>query len=280
MLISIIMPNYNGGKYIGSSINSVINQTYRNWELIIVDDCSTDNSAPIIENYSQNDNRIKSIILENNSGTPGVPRNKGLERAKGEFIAFLDSDDIWHPQKLKIQVNFLLKHVADFCFTQVLPFKNDSEYKLRFIKKINPKEITFNTLNHGRLLYKNIIKSGSSVLVKEKTIGTVRFNEDPKYKGIEDYLFWLNLHQSAVSESYQINNYLVAYRLSDTSISRSKLFMFRQNIRLYHNYMINGKPLWLGYQIYYLIMYVILSIFYLIKYKIIKILINRKINKM
>ena len=270
------MPNYNGGKYIENAIDSILSQTYTNWELIIIDDCSSDSSTLIVSNYLEKySNKIKLLVMDENGGTPGRPRNCGLEIAGGELIAFIDSDDIWHPQKLELQVNFLLKHMADFCFTQALPFKNESEYIARFNKIIPLEAITFNTLDHKRLLYKNIIKSGSSVLVKKKTIGSIRFNEDPKYKGIEDYLFWLNLHQLAISKSYQLNAYLVAYRLSDTSISKSKLFMFRQNMRLYHDYRVNGQHLLKGYQLYYLISYVILSTFYLIKYSIARLFIVR-----
>jgi len=276
-LVSVIIPNYNGSKTLQDTVESVIKQTYNNWELIIVDDCSVDNSSLIIKELCELDDRISNIKLIKNSGTPAVPRNEGIDKTRGEFIAFLDADDIWHPQKLELQVYFLYKHKTDFCFTQVLPFKNNLEYISKFSEKIDFKNITYKTLNHRVLLYKNFIKSGSSVMVSRNAIGSLRFNEDPKYKAIEDYLFWLNLHQLSIPKSYNLKAYLVAYRLSDTSISRSKLFMLRQNINLYHSYQINGKYLGIIKKIYYLLSYIILSLYLQIKYIIVRLFVKLSI---
>lgn len=97
-LVSIIMPSYGSEKFISKSIDSVLLQTYDNWELIIIDDCSPDESNKIIKEYLSKDSRIKFVKLEKNSGA-AVARNKGIEIAKGRFIAFLDSDDLWLPEK-------------------------------------------------------------------------------------------------------------------------------------------------------------------------------------
>ena len=107
-LVSIIMPSYNTAKYIGESIRSVQNQTYENWELIIIDDCSTDNSEEILKKYSLEDNRICYLKNEKNSGA-AVSRNRGLRKAKGKWIAFLDSDDLWDKEKLEKQKQWHLK---------------------------------------------------------------------------------------------------------------------------------------------------------------------------
>ena len=115
-LVSIIMPSYNTAKYIGESIRSVQNQTYENWELIIIDDCSTDNSEEILKKYSLEDNRICYLKNEKNSGA-AVSRNRGLRKAKGKWIAFLDSDDLWDKEKLEKQINFMLKNDYAFTFT-------------------------------------------------------------------------------------------------------------------------------------------------------------------
>ena len=101
-LVSIITPSYNSEKFISMTIDSVLRQTYRNWEMIIVDDASTDNTCTIIYDYCKKDNRIKLIRLKKNSGA-AVARNRAIEKSKGKYIAFLDSDDIWLPEKLKIQ---------------------------------------------------------------------------------------------------------------------------------------------------------------------------------
>lgn len=109
-LISVIIPTYNRGSLILGAVNSVLNQTYRNIELLVVDDCSTDNTSQILENLK--DSRIKYIRLEKNSGAC-TARNKGIEYASGEFIAFNDSDDLWLPEKLERQLAFLKENNAD-----------------------------------------------------------------------------------------------------------------------------------------------------------------------
>ena len=101
--VSIITPSYNSERYISETIDSVINQTYENWEMLIIDDSSTDNSINIISDYCSSENRIKLIKLEENGGA-AVARNRGIKEAEGRFIAFLDSDDLWHPEKLEKQL--------------------------------------------------------------------------------------------------------------------------------------------------------------------------------
>lgn len=105
-LISIITPSYKSEKFIAQTLESVLSQSYQNWEMIIVDDVSPDNSNEIIEDYCKRDNRIKLIKLEKNSG-PAVARNRAIEEAKGRYIAFLDADDLWKPEKLEKQINFM-----------------------------------------------------------------------------------------------------------------------------------------------------------------------------
>ena len=108
-LISIIMPSFNSSHYIGSAIESVLHQDYSNWELLVVDDCSTDSTIKVVLEFK--DERIKLTSLKKNSGSPSKPRNVGLFSAKGEYIAFLDSDDLWLPNKLSTQIDFMLKKV-------------------------------------------------------------------------------------------------------------------------------------------------------------------------
>lgn len=115
-LVSIIMPCYNSEKYISEAIDSVRRQTYKNWELIIVDDSSQDDSKKIIQEYCEEDNRIKLITLEVNRGT-AVARNTGIKVAKGIFIAFLDSDDTWYTDKLKTQIEYMITNKHNFCCT-------------------------------------------------------------------------------------------------------------------------------------------------------------------
>ncbi|WP_286315789.1 glycosyltransferase family 2 protein, partial [Romboutsia ilealis] len=115
-LVSIITPMYNSEKFIEATIKSVINQTYKDWEMIIVDDCSTDNSPNIVKPYVENDSRIKYIRVEFNQGVSHA-RNLALEQANGQFIAFLDSDDIWDEEKLEKQIAFMNDKECAISFT-------------------------------------------------------------------------------------------------------------------------------------------------------------------
>ncbi|MGB4386964.1 MAG: glycosyltransferase family 2 protein, partial [Caldicoprobacterales bacterium] len=115
-LVSIITPAYNCEKYIGETIESVLKQSYENWELIIVDDCSTDNTKSVVEEYIKRDKRIKYYSLDVNSGA-AVARTKAMELASGEYIAFLDSDDLWMPNKLEKQISFMKANNYNFTCT-------------------------------------------------------------------------------------------------------------------------------------------------------------------
>ena len=114
-LVSIIMPSWNTDRYIAESIQSVINQTYSNWELIIVDDCSTDNTDDVVASFQ--DERIKYFHNEKNSGA-ALTRNRALIEARGEWIAFLDSDDLWSPKKLEKQIAFMKENGYSLSFTE------------------------------------------------------------------------------------------------------------------------------------------------------------------
>src|SRR6476659_7001862 len=114
-LVSVIMPAFNAGKYISDAIQSVIQQTYNNWELIVIDDGSTDTTAAIIKEFIASDDRIKYLYQEN--GGPGKARNKGLKEAKGIYVAFLDADDLWLPEKLREQLKTMFYHKTDLVYS-------------------------------------------------------------------------------------------------------------------------------------------------------------------
>ena len=108
-LVTVITPMYNSGKYIEETMNSVISQTYENWELFVIDDGSSDNCVELVSDFKKNDDRIKLIINEENQGA-AISRNIGIREANGRYIAFLDSDDLWVPTKLEEQINFMSKN--------------------------------------------------------------------------------------------------------------------------------------------------------------------------
>ena len=144
-LVSIIMPSYNTAKFISETIESVLAQTYTNWELIIVDDCSTDNTDEVVKSFLS-DNRIKYIKNEKNSGA-AISRNRALRESKGKWIAFLDSDDLWMPEKLERQIAFMEASGYHFSYTNYIEI--DEESKPNGKRVTGPKKIT----KHGMYNY-------------------------------------------------------------------------------------------------------------------------------
>ena len=143
--MSIITPCYNAERFIAQAIESVLAQTYTDWEMLIVDDCSKDNTIKIVQQYVDKDERIKLFCLQKNSGA-GIARNKSIEEAKGRFIAFLDSDDIWFPNKLETQINFML----DNNYESVCSWYEYVDLSLKYcgVQKMHP-IIIFNDLFMG-----------------------------------------------------------------------------------------------------------------------------------
>ena len=180
-LVSVITPVYNSEKYISDHIKSVQNQTYSNWELILVDDCSSDHSAALINSFQKNDSRIKYFRLEKNSGA-GIARNKGIELAQGQYIAFLDSDDQWFPKKLERQLNFMQKNSYYFTFTD---YDMVDEKGQRLAKQVKCKS----RVTYKSALYKNPI--GCLTVIYDVDFFGKQYM--PSIRKRQDYALWLNL---------------------------------------------------------------------------------------
>lgn len=208
-LVSIIMPSYNASKFIGESIESVLNQTYQNWELLITDDCSKDTSIDLIESYVKKDDRIKLFVLSYNSGA-AVARNNSISQAKGKYIAFLDSDDIWSSTKLEEQIAFMEHHSLPFSFTA---YDQMTEEGVVLNKIINvPKEISY----HGYL--KNTIIGCLTVVINRDIVGEF---EMPNIKTSQDMATWLLVLKRGY-KAYGFNKNLATYRLVGNSNSAKK----------------------------------------------------------
>lgn len=203
-LVSIIMPSYNTANYIGESINSVINQTYKNWELIIVDDCSTDNTDEIVNKFLK-DERIKYLKNEKNSGA-AISRNKALREAKGRWIAFLDSDDLWVPEKLEKQINFMEKNNHSFSYTFYEEI--DERGNNLNIRVLGPKKIT----KFG--MYNYCWPGCLTVMYDAKKIGLVQIKDIKKNN---DYAMWLKIIKKSSCYLYPYS--LAFYRKRSGSIS-------------------------------------------------------------
>lgn len=208
-LVSIITANYNSEKYIEQTINSVRAQTHQNWEMLIVDDKSTDNSIKIIEKYTLLDPRIKLFFQEANLG-PTAARNIGIKNAKGTFIAILDSDDLWVPDKLEKQLS-IFKNEKDavivFSFYEHINENGDAMNKV--IKA--PSFVTYNMM-----LKSNFIGNCTAVYNKDMAGNPVFENV-----GHEDYALWLSILKNGM-KAYCIPEVLAKYRKHQTSISSNK----------------------------------------------------------
>jgi teichuronic acid biosynthesis glycosyltransferase TuaG len=209
-LVSVITPVFNSEKYITQTFQSLLNQTYSNWEWVLVDDCSSDNSVRIIEEFMQRDGRV--ILLKNleNLGS-GVARNKAIENAKGDFIAFLDSDDIWHPKKLEIQVNLMLERNIAFSHTSY-GYINEHGNKIKS---------TFHVSDHP-VNYKHLLKrteiSCLTAIYNCKSIGKFYMSD---HRRKQDYALWLAILKTGV-ESHPIDMELAFYRQTPNSATSNK----------------------------------------------------------
>lgn len=220
--VSIITPVYNAEDFIKGTIESVVNQTFRNWEMLLIDDCSTDSSAEIIKEMAEEDSRIKYIKLEKNSGA-AVTRNRGLEMAQGRYIAFLDSDDIWKPEKLEKQLELLRTENVGFCFTSYRYVLEDSTPTNKVARA--PKKIDYNGL------LKNTIIGCSTVLVDREIIGDFRMTN---VRRGQDTATWLQLLKRT-QYAYGIYEDLVWYRVVEGSLSHNKWKAIKRTWNTYRN---------------------------------------------
>lgn len=217
-LISIVIPTFNAEKYIADTIESVLYQTYTDFEVLVVDDCSTDGTKKLIKNYSKVDPRIKLISLPENTGGPAEPRNVGVAEASGEWVAFLDADDLWHPEKIEKQIELANSENADFVCSKLVDFKG--ELKLTEIKASQLPQEDFSRLSFNQLMIKNRVGT-SSVMVRANLIKKFRFNTSKNYVAVEDYKLWLEI-ASGDSKILKSSLPLVRYRILASSISRNK----------------------------------------------------------
>lgn len=220
-LVSIITPAYNAEKYISYTIDSVISQTYKNWEMLIVDDCSTDSTKIIVECYAMNDNRIKLITLNENMGVASA-RNMAIKHAKGSYVAFLDSDDLWSPNKLIIQISYMKNNNYYFTYTDY-EFIDSNGIKLNKIISV-PKKLN----------YKNAL-NGNSIPCLTVVLDKSKINEIymPNIKH-EDYAAWLNILRNNVT-AYGINENLAMYRRLSNSLSSNKFKSLLWTWNIYRN---------------------------------------------
>lgn len=222
-VISIIMPTHNSALYIEQSIRSVISQSYQSWELVIVDDASTDRTPELLRYWDKLDGRIVICFLQVNSG-PAFARNRGLAIARGRYVAFLDSDDCWHPDKLDRQLAFMDR--GSFAFT-CTGFE---------IMDADGNRLGLAPIPHGELGYNDILSNCtigcSTVMLDRHRLAAIQF---PDMRSRQDFALWLNLLRDG-TKAIGIPEILTQYRLSPSGVSRNKWRAARQMWKVYREH--------------------------------------------
>lgn len=209
-LVSIIMPSWNTAKFIAESIQCVVDQTYKNWELLIVDDCSTDNTDEVVNPFLA-DTRIKYFHNEKNSGA-ALTRNRAMREAQGEWIAFLDSDDLWTPEKLEHQIKFMVENGYYLSFHEYV--KIDEEDNPINIYVSGPTKV------NKRKMYNYDYIGQLTMMYSAKYFGLIQIKDIKKNN---DYAIRLQLYKKPGTEAHLLKENLAFYRIRKKSISHDKL---------------------------------------------------------
>lgn len=219
-LVSVITPTYNSARFIHNTIESVQRQTYVNWEMIIVDDCSQDHTIEIVKQYVSRDSRIRLIRFKENRG-PAVARNVAIEHAKGRYLAFLDGDDQWMPEKLEKQLRFMQDSQIAFSFTKYMKITEDGKETNSIINI--PEKV-----NYKQLLKHNVIGC-LTVMLDVEMIGEVKMID---IRSRQDFALWLTLCKKGFT-AYGLQEVLSKYRVVKGSVSSNKIKMAKQTWKVY-----------------------------------------------
>lgn len=219
-LVSIIMPSYNAERFISDSIYGILSQSFQYWELLISDDCSTDKTIEIVEKFANQDNRIKLLKASKNGGA-AVARNSAIAIAKGRFLAFCDSDDVWDSKKLEVQIEFMLNNpcVISYHNYRVINTDNQVVGHRKSIKQIDYK----------KLLEKNYIGC-LTAMVDTNISGKVAI---PLLRKRQDWSYWLTLLRPRGAIALSIDKELASYRVGHNSLSSSKLKLIKHTYNVY-----------------------------------------------
>ena len=207
--VSIVMPNYNSSTFIDKTIKSIVNQSFKKWELIIVDDNSDIKTLRVLKKYKKK-KKIKVFFLKKNKGD-GYCRLFGVNKAKSKLIAFIDSDDIWNKNKLKLQYHFMLKHGYHFTYTSYTAFKEGNPQYQK--KVIPPKKFNLNKFT------KNTSIATSTMIISKDKIKNIKISDSPNF---EDYNFKCQILKK-IDYAHCLNKDLLLYRVRDKSLSQSKI---------------------------------------------------------
>lgn len=221
-LVSIIMPAHNSEQFIGMAIDSVRAQTYQNWELIVINDQSTDRTCEIVKSYEQHDKRISLHDTDYHNGMPSAPRNTGVDLAKGRFISFLDSDDLWTNTKLEEQVPLFANENVVVVYSNYEKIDEDGKRSNRIVRA--PRRLNYAVLLHG-----NAIGNLTGIYDTQK-VGKIKVKDIHH----EDFAMWLEI-LSKGGIGLNTNSTTAFYRLSKSGISRNKVRLLSWQWQIYRN---------------------------------------------
>lgn len=244
-LVSIITPSYNSEKYIEKTIESVIAQTYGNWEMIIVDDCSDDSTCEIVESISEREPRVKLIRQEQNGGAAKA-RNRALEESKGRFIAYLDADDIWYPEKLQKQVDFMLKNKAGFSCASYEVIDDDGN-------KLNKEVHMLPRADYVGFLTNNLLQTVG--IMADTSIVDKSLLHMPDLRRRQDAATWLQVLKAG-NDCFGLDEVLAQYRRAANSLSSNKAKAVKGVWQLYRDI----EKLSLPFSIYCFVRYAFLAV--------------------
>lgn len=223
-LVSIVTPVYKAEQFIRETIKTVQDQTYDNWELLLIDDCSPDNSITIIKELQKADKRIKLFQLSENSGA-AIARNKGIDEAAGRYIAFLDADDLWHPEKLAKQVAFMQENDSAFSFTGYEFADADGQPNGK--KVYVPATISYKQSLKNTTIATPSVMFDMSKLTKEQA-------HMPNVRRGQDTATWWKVLKH-IDHAHGLNEILFYYRRTNESLSANKLTALKRTWNLYRN---------------------------------------------
>jgi teichuronic acid biosynthesis glycosyltransferase TuaG len=222
-LVSIITPTYNAEKYIRETLQSVLNQSYQNWEMILADDASKDNTVAIIEEFGLKDSRIKLFKLPENRGN-GFARNAALEKASGKYIAYLDADDLWFPEKLEKQIQFLKTNNLHFTFSFYDSIDEEGNNLNRRVESPNP-------LTYKELFFCNYVGNLTAIYDADY-FGKIILETSQKR---QDWRIWLTILQQ-IKTAKPVTEPLAFYRIRKDSVSSSKFKLIKHNFGVYREF--------------------------------------------
>ncbi len=222
--VSVIMPAYNTAKYIKQAIASLIGQSEKSWELIVVNDASTDQTETVVRTLMEHEPRIRLIVLPENKGS-AVARNMALKQVKGRYLAFLDADDLWHPDKLKRQLSFMEETGASITFTAFDSIGENGEL-------LRKAETLPDAVNYDMMLQRNWLGCLTVMLDTQKLRGV----EFPLIAKRQDYALWLKLMRENQVPALCLNQSLASHRIRENALSKKKVRLLRYNYRVFRDH--------------------------------------------